>query len=164
MKLARTVLAVAALAVATTAAHREVSAMPSGQVAPHVGGAWRPATIPADGPPSAAPSLAEWNAAREIDVTKSAAYHCETKVVREWFRATCVAYDKWILLAPSCKQSNGDSCIPWVDPSGKGQKASIVHRLRRGTTYKLRFVWNPGAVSYDLTIAVDAAGGAVASF
>ena len=121
-------------------------------------------TVPPNGPASAAPTLAEWDAVREVDVAKSTAYHCETKVVREWFRSTCTAYDKWTLLSPVCKQANGDACMTWLDPSGKGEKASIVQRLRRGQTYKLQFVWNPGAVPYDLTIAVDGAGGAVAGF
>ena len=127
-------------------------------------GAWAPGTIPVNGPPSAPPTVAEWSTVGEVDVTKASAYHCETKVVREWFRATCIAYDKWTLLSPVCKVANGDSCLIWVDPSGKGQKASIVQRLRRGKTYKLEFVWNPGAIIYDLTISIDAAGGAVAGF
>jgi hypothetical protein len=164
MNLVRTTLAVASLALGLTTTHRQVSAKALDEARPHVGAAWAPGTIPANGPPSAVPSVAEWSAAREVDVSKSSAYHCETKVVREWFRSTCTAYDKWTLLTPVCKQANGDSCFTWVDPSGRGEKASIVHRLRRGQSYKLKFVWNPGAVAYDLSIDVDGAGGAVAGF
>jgi hypothetical protein len=164
MNLARIPLAAAALALGLTATQRPVSARGLDDVRPRVGGAWAPGTIPVNGPASAVPSVAEWSAAGEVDVSKSSAYHCETKVVREWFRSTCVAYDKWTLLTPVCKQANGDSCFTFVDPGGKGQKASIVHRLRRGQTYKLQFVWNPGSVAYDLQVAVDGAGGAVAGF
>src|SRR5262249_7190936 len=131
---------------------------------PRIAGAWAAGTIPANGSPSAGPGVDEGSSAKEGDVTKSSAYHCETKVVREWVPSSCVGYDKWNLLAPVCKPANGDSCFTWVDPSGKGAKASIVHRLRRGQTYKLQFVWNPGGVAYDLSIAVDGAGGAVAGF
>ena len=162
MNLARTALAVASLALGLTTTQGQVSAKELDESRPHVGGAWAPGTIPDSGPPSAVPTLAEWNAAREVDVGKSSAYHCETKLVREWFRSTCVAYDKWTLAAPVCNKANGDSCLTWTDP--RGQKASIVHRLRRGQTYALQFVWNPGAVAYNLTIAVDGAGGAVAGF
>ena len=164
MNLTRLTIAVAALALSLTATQRQVSARALDEARPHVAAAWAPGTIPANGPASATPTTAEWSAVGEISVTKSSAYHCETKVVREWFRSSCTAYDKWTLLQPVCKQANGDSCFTWLDPSGKGAKASIVQRLRRGQTYKLQFVWNPGAVAYDLTIAVDGAGGAVAGF
>ena len=115
-----------------------------------------------NGRASATPTLAEWDAAREVDVTKSAALHCQTKVVREWFRSSCVSYDRWTLASPVCKSSNGDSCSIFVDP--KGQKASIIQRLRRGQTYKLQFIWKPGNVANVLTIVVDKSGGAVAGF
>jgi hypothetical protein len=160
----RTTLAAAALLLGLTTTQSQVSARPLDEAHRRIAAAWAPGTIPANGPASAAPSLDEWSSAREVDVTKSTAYHCETKVVREWFRSTCVTYEKWTLLSPVCKQANGDECLTFVDPSGRGQKASVVQRLRRGQTYKIRFVWNPGAVGYDLQIAVDGAGGAVAGF
>ncbi len=164
MTLARTTLALAALVLGLAASQRVVSAGPFEAVHPRVSAPWAAGTVPPNGPPSAAPTIAEWDAVKEVDVAKSTAYHCETKVVREWFRSTCTAYDKWTLLPPVCKQSSGDSCMTWLDPSGKGQKASVVQRLRRGQTYKITFAWSPGGAPYDLTIAVDAAGGATAGF
>ena len=95
-------------------------------------------------------------------MSRSSEFHCETKVVREWFRSSCTAYGKWTLQAPVCHASNGDSCFTWVDPNGA--KASVVQRLRRGHNYGLKFVWNPGAVAYVLHVDVDQAGGAQAGF
>jgi hypothetical protein len=164
MKIARPVLVAASLALGLFATQRSVSARAFDQAVTRIAGAWKPGTIPANGPPSAAPTLAEWDAVREVDVGRSTEYHCETKVVREWFRATCRSYESWKLKAPRCKQANGDQCLTWVDPSGKGEKASIVHRLRRGQNYQLEFVWDPGNVAYVLAINVDQAGGATASF
>jgi hypothetical protein len=46
-------------------------------------------------------------------------------------------------------------------------KASTYHcevKVIRGQTYKLEFGWNPGSITYDLTIAVDGSGGGVAGF
>lgn len=164
MNLTRLLVVTASLGLGLFAAQTAVSARVLDRAASHVAGAWKPGTIPANGPASGAPTNDEWNAAREVDVTRSSEFHCETKVVREWFRSSCVAYGGWTLKAAECKQANGDACFTWVDPSGKGQKASIVQRLRRGQNYQLRFVWNPGAAGYVLAINVDQAGGAVAGF
>jgi hypothetical protein len=162
MNVSRTILVAAVVTLGATTARPSVATHGLDGARPAVAAAWAPGTIPANGPASATPTLDEWNAAREVDVTKSSAYHCETKVVREWFRATCTKYDRWTLLAPVCQRANGDPCLTWTDAGGA--KASIVHRLRRGQSYGLKFVWNPGAVGYVLTIDVDAAGGAVAGF
>jgi hypothetical protein len=164
MNVARTLLVTASLSLGLLATQRSVSARAFDGAVTRLAAAWKPGTIPANGPPSAAPTLAEWDAVREVDVSRSSEFHCETKVVREWFRSTCVSYDKWKLKTPECKQANGDSCLTWLDPSGKGEKASVVHRLRRGQNYQIKFVWDPGAVSYVLSINVDQACGAVASF
>ena len=52
MNVARIMLAAAALSLGVTFTQGQVSARSLDDVHPHVGGAWAPGTIPADGPAS----------------------------------------------------------------------------------------------------------------
>ena len=151
MKILRVALASLVAALAVTASVRSASARALDYT--HSGpGMWPPSTDAIAKGSSPVPTVAEWNAAPEVGVTKSTQYHCETKLVREWFRSSCVAYDKWTLLPAKAKQGVvvGDQIFFWNDPGG--QKASVVMQVRQGYKYIIQFNWAPGPTPSDLTI------------
>lgn len=103
-----------------------------------------PVTYAADGlpeeippPGSSVPTLAEWSAVpREVTVRGSSRLNCETKIVREWLRVTCL------------KNFKGEP-VEVYDETGKRAftftghgRNSVVVRMIRGEVYKMMYVWD----------------------
>lgn len=104
-----------------------------------------PVTIPPPGSPP--PTTAEWNAVRwEVSVSRASAYHCETKMVREWLRVSCSPYSRVTPSSVSTIQSHGYQAYTLAS----GQKASVTVQVVRGRMYVARFTWSNGT-SHDLT-------------
>ena len=150
MKIARLALAAASLVLATTAAHPQATA---GSRADARGGVEQmapdglPEVIPPPG--SNAPTVAEWDSVtREVSVKKSSQYHCETKMLREWLRVTCLPYDRWTLKNVVTHVSHGYQAFTGMF----GPKASLVVQVVRNKTYVGRFVWNDDSYR-DLTVS-----------
>ncbi len=85
---------------------------------------------------------------REVNVKKSSAYHCETKMLREWFRATCFPYDRWTLKDVKTLRQEGQQAFPGVF----GTKASVVVQVIEGKSYAARFHWAPDNSTRDLEV------------
>lgn len=106
-----------------------------------------PATIPPPGSPP--PTVAEWNAVNwEVTVKNSSRYHCESKMVREWLRVSCLPYSKWTLKDVKTLQSHGYKAFTGMF----GPKASVVVQVVKGKTYIARFTWGPDNSTRDLTV------------
>lgn len=94
-----------------------------------------PEHIPSPG--SGVPTLAEWSAVpRQVPVRGSSRLNCETKMVREWLRVTCL------------KNAKGNP-VEVYDESGQRAftftgygKNSVVLRVIHGEVYKTRYVWD----------------------
>lgn len=109
---------------------------------------YAPDGLPAEIPSarSKVPTLAEWNAVpREISVAKSTPLNCETKMVREWFRASCRKKER-------TKDGWGGNPLSISDESGKqpdtftfqkpGDVISVVTPVLRGKRYSAVFAWD----------------------
>ncbi|HEY4121590.1 MAG TPA: hypothetical protein VGM56_27180 [Byssovorax sp.] len=106
-----------------------------------------PKDIPAPG--SKPPTTDEWNAmTKEVTVKGSSAYHCETKMVREWLRVTCYPYDKWTLKDVKTKSSEGQQAFVGMF----GPKASVVVQVVKNKKYVARYTWAPDGSTRDLTV------------
>lgn len=99
-----------------------------------------PAEIPPPG--SQPPTVQEWNAVtREVTVRGSSKLNCETKMLREWLRASChssaaVGTPFMIDMAPP----SGVQAFKFV---GNGV-ASVVVQVVRGREFSANFIWDNG--------------------
>jgi hypothetical protein len=141
MKHARIVSAAVFALAAAGAGHAEGSGI--GQRAPD----GLPMTIPPPGSP--APTAAEWDAVNwEVTVKKSSSYHCESKMVREWLRVSCVPYSRWTPKSVTTVQSHGYQAYTGMF----GTKASLVVQVVKGKMYVARYTWAPDNSARDLTV------------
>lgn len=94
-----------------------------------------PEEIPPPG--SSVPTLAEWSAARrEVTVRGSDRLNCETKMVREWLRVTCLENSKGVPV--EVYDETGHRAFTFT---GNGRN-SVVVRVIRDEIYKTRYVWD----------------------
>lgn len=92
----------------------------------------------------------KWNAVpREVNVKNSTSYHCETKMLREWFRASCDPYDGWTLKDVKTITQEGQQAYVGMF----GPKASVVVQVIEGKSYKARYTWGPDNSTRDLTVS-----------
>lgn len=106
-------------------------------------------SIPPPGSPI--PEGWEFNQAREVTVTDSSKYHCETKMVREWLRVLCKPYG-----------SNGvtearftltDNVMTQVSPIQNGTVA-LLTQVVRGKTINADIIWDDRGRSWGKTLVV----------
>lgn len=102
-----------------------------------------PAEIPAT--KSAPPSVAEWNAAREITVRRSTPLGCETKMVREWLRVSCRGKNDKGGTPLVVNKTNGCGADTFF--SSSGGVTSVVTPVRRGGTCDVSFGWTIGGAA-----------------
>ncbi len=82
------------------------------------------------------PSVAEWNAAPEVNTQGKGSHpdQCEQKVVREWVRVTCrgdvTGYEKM--------ENFGNKNADYFEMIKPGNMASFVVRLKKGRTQSVR--------------------------
>jgi hypothetical protein len=149
MTIARLALAAAFVTLATAAVSVPASATTGEDhhASLQMGPDGLPEVIP--GPGSSPPTVAEWNAVtKEVTVKNSSRYHCETKMVREWLRVSCMPYDGWTLKNVFTHVSHGYQAFTGMF----GPKASLVVQVVAGKTYVGRFVWNDDSYR-DLTVS-----------
>lgn len=114
-----------------------------------------PADIPAPGSPP--PSVDEWNAVtREVTVKGSSKLNCETKMLREWLRASCRKNAKGEPIEVNHTQQSGQQAFKFV---GNGI-ASVVVQVVRAKTYKAQYVWDRGGAHTGAELIVRWAPGA----
>lgn len=114
-----------------------------------------PAEIPPPG--SSPPTMDEWNSVpREVTVKGSSRLNCETKMLREWLRATCRKNAKGDPADVSHTQQSGQQAFKFV---GNGL-ASVVVQVVRAKTYKGRYVWDKGGAKSSAELTVRWAPGA----
>jgi len=149
MKIARLALAAAVVTLGTSAALSSAHATGSDQTRQGVGQR-APDGLPAYIPPpsSPPPTTAEWDAMTwEVTVAKSSAYHCETKMVREWLRVSCSPYSRWKLKGVRTLQTHGYQAYAGM----YGVKASLVVQVVKGKMYVARYTWSDNSFR-DLTV------------
>jgi hypothetical protein len=110
-----------------------------------------PAEIPAPG--SSPPSVAEWAAVpREVTVRGSTALNCETKMLREWLRASChPSAAKGNPFMIDMEPATGQQAFKFV---GNGV-ASVVVQVIRGREFSASYIWDNGGAHQGATLHVN---------
>jgi hypothetical protein len=110
-----------------------------------------PVVIPAPG--SAPPSVAEWDAVtREVTVAGSSALHCQTKMLREWLRVSCVKHANDAPYDVTSVRTDGQEAHVFKSP---GAVTSVVVQVVRGKEYRAHFTWSSGATVWGAELAVS---------
>ncbi len=110
-----------------------------------------PAEIPAPG--SSPPSVAEWNAVpREITARGSTALNCETKMLREWLRASCrTSAANGVPFMIDMGPTTGQQAFKFVGPG----VASVVVQVVRGRQFQATYIWDKGGAHQGATLHVS---------
>ncbi len=91
------------------------------------------------GPRTATPTVAEWNAAGDVDVDGKDKVHCETRMVREWLRV-------------SCRGKNDSGGAPTAVSITKGKTTDTLTYVNKGVT-SLIVPFEPGMKAFEAIYA-----------
>ncbi|MFO0592606.1 MAG: hypothetical protein U0441_33995 [Polyangiaceae bacterium] len=117
---------------------------PPANIGPGGGTAYANDGLPAEIPPpgSQPPTVQEWNAVpREVTVRGSSKLNCETKMLREWLRASC--HTSAAVGTPFMIDMSPPSGVQAFKFVGSGV-ASVVVQVVRGREFSANFIWDNG--------------------
>lgn len=117
-----------------------------------VAGAAPAAALPSKGASSIGtvsqvPTVAEWDAAKEVTVKGSTDAGCETKKVREWVRVSCRKNNKAGGKPKAVTVSKGKDANVYTYATD-GVVTSLVFPFVNGTDLEAKFTWSDGSKTF----------------